>query len=345
MLAECRRRGIDARSVMGKLEGREGDAETALDALRPFMEMEHAAGRNLRVGDRLAHRPHAGRGYMAGLQILLPLRGGTAEHDPGQHGLLARRIGLAFRVGALDQFRVLQHRPQPALLAQIRCAHHHQPVLGRVCAAGGKALAVAVRLRMLAVAQIAGQVRGHQDHRHVQHRHVDALALPGPFPLEQRRGQREGAHRAGRVIDRRRAELHRMHGLGPGHRHDPGGRLDHVVIGGLAAARPVLAEGGEAGVDQPRIDRRQRRVAKAERVEGAGAIVLHEDIGRGGQAADDVASLRGLQIDGDRPLVRRLGEKSRPHLAPVQLGVGAAGAALVGLARMLHLDHVRTQHA
>jgi hypothetical protein len=45
-------------------------------------------------------------------------------------------------------------------------------------------MAVAVRLRMHAVAQIAGHVRRHQDHRHVQHRHIDTLAAAGALALE-----------------------------------------------------------------------------------------------------------------------------------------------------------------
>ena len=177
------------------------------------------------------------------------------QHDLFEHGDLARVIRVAFVVGALDHVGPLQQRPQPALLAQIAGAQHHQPVLGLECAVGGVRMAVAVRLRMHAVAQIAGEMRAHQDHRHVQHRHVDALAAAGPLALEQRRRQREGADHAGRVIDRRRAELDRVDVLGAGHRHDAGGGLDDVVVGGLLAARAVLAEGRERRVDQARIDR------------------------------------------------------------------------------------------
>ena len=178
------------------------------------------------------------------------------QHDLRQHGDLALVIGVALVVAALDHVGAPEQRPQAALLAQVAGAQHHQPVLGLEGAVGGVGMAVAVRLGMHAVAQIAGDVRAHQDHRHVQHRHVDALAAPGALALEQRRRQREGAGHAGGVVDGRRAELHRMHVLGAGHRHDAGGGLDHVVVGGLRPARPVLAEGRERGVDQPRIDRR-----------------------------------------------------------------------------------------
>jgi hypothetical protein len=81
-------------------------------------------------------------------------------------------------------------------------------------------MAVAVGLGMNAVAQIAGQMRAHQDHRHVEHRHIDALSSPGALALIERGCERECAGHAGCVVDRRRAELHRMHVLRPGHRHD-----------------------------------------------------------------------------------------------------------------------------
>ena len=166
----------------------------------------------------------------------------------------------------------------------------------------------------------------------------------GALALEQRRREREGAGHAGRVVDHRRAELHRMHVLGAGHRHDAGGRLDHVVVGGLAAARALLAERRERGIDQPRIDLRQRLVAEAERLERAGAIVLDEHVGGGDQLLQHLAVGLGLQVERDRALVRRLGQERGAHVAVVERLVGAAAAALVGIVGMLDLDHVGAQH-
>ena len=79
----------------------------------------------------------------------------------------------------------LQHLPQPALLPQIAGADHDQPVLRLVAAVGGEGLLVAMRLRLAAVAQIAGQMRAHQDHRDIEHRQVDVLALAGALPLNR----------------------------------------------------------------------------------------------------------------------------------------------------------------
>ena len=189
------------------------------------------------------------------------------------------------------------------------------PSLVWIGAVGRVRMPVAVRLRMHAVAQVAGEQRARQDQRDVEHRHVDALAAAGALALEQRRGERERAGHAGGVVDRRRAELDRVHVRGPGHRHQAGGRLDHVVVGGLPAARPVLAERRERGVDQPRIDRREILVAEAERVERAGPIVLDEHVGGGGQLLQGRAILLVLQVERDRALVGGLGQEAGAHVA------------------------------
>ena len=67
------------------------------------------------------------------------------------------------------------------------------------------------------------------------------MSMRWPLPVRSRwnsaAAKREGADHAGGVVDRRRAELDRIDLLGAGHRHDAGGRLDHVVVGGLLAPR------------------------------------------------------------------------------------------------------------
>ena len=297
------------------LNAASGTPKSPSTPLPLVVAVDDAAARELRIGDRLAHGAHPRRRHVARLQEFLPFVGGARQHDLGQHRDLAGVVGVALVVGLLDHLRAAEQRPQPALLAQVAGAEHHQPVLGLERAVGGVRMAVAVRLRMHAVAQIAGEQRAHQDHRHVEHRHVDALAAAGALALEQRRRQRERAGHAGRIVDHRRAELHRMHVLGAGHRHDAGGRLDDVVVGGLPAARAVLAEGRERGVDQPRIDLRQRLVAEAERLERAGAIVLDEHVGGGDQLLQDLAIGLRLQVERDRALVGGLGQERRAHVA------------------------------
>jgi hypothetical protein len=106
----------------------------------------------------------------------------------------------------------------------------------------------------------------------------------------------------------------------------------------------MLSEGREGGVDQPRIDRRERLVAQPQRFERTGPIILHEDIGRGDELLENVAVCFGLQIERDRALVGGLREERGAHVAAVERLVGAAGAALIGFFGMLDLDHVGPEH-
>ena len=174
------------------------------------------------------------------------------------------------------------------------------------------------------------------------------MSMRWPLPVRSRwnsaADKGKGAGHAGGVIDRRRAELDRMDFLRAGHRHDAGGGLDDMVVGGLRAARPALAERRERGIDQPRIDRRKRLVAEAQRLERAGPVILHEHVGGGDQLFQNFAVLFLLQVERDRALVGALRQERRAHVAAVEFLVGAGAAALVGIVGMLDLDDVGAQH-
>ena len=63
-----------------------------------------------------------------------------------------------------------------------------------------------------------------------------------------------------------------------GDAHHARHRLRHQVEAGPLGPRPGLAEAGDAGVDQPRIDRLQRLVVDAEPLRHAGPVVLDQDV-------------------------------------------------------------------
>ena len=88
----------------------------------------------------------------------------------------------------------------------------------------------------------------------------------------------------------------------------------------------------------------QRLVAEPQRLERARPVVLDQHVGAGDQLLQDFAARLGLEVERDRLLVRPLGQKRGAHVAPVQRAVGAALAALVGLVRVLDLDHVGAEH-
>ena len=182
------------------LKAATGTPNSPRNARRAGVAMDHAAARHLRVGDRLAHGAHPRRRHMAGLEELLPLRRRAGLEDIRQHLRFAGVIGLALVVAALDEVGAPEHGPQPALLAQIACTDHQHAVLRLIGAVGRVGVAVAVGLGVGAVAQIAGEMRAHQDHRRRRASPCRSLAAAGALALEQRRRQRERAGGAGRVI-------------------------------------------------------------------------------------------------------------------------------------------------
>ena len=118
-----------------------------------------------------------------------------------------------------------------------------------------------------------------------------------------------------------------------------------MVIGRHLAARPVLAERGHRGVDQPGIDLGQHVVAKAQRLERSRPVVLHQHVGGRDELFQHLPSRLGLQVQRDRSLVGSLGQEASAHQFVVQVVIGAGVSALVGLGGVFDLDHIGAEQA
>src|SRR6185437_5826708 len=81
VLSKQRWRRIDARTAMSKGESRDGHRQFPLHARAWRVAVNDAAGCELRIGQRFAHRAHARRWDMARLQELLPFGGAARRHD------------------------------------------------------------------------------------------------------------------------------------------------------------------------------------------------------------------------------------------------------------------------
>ena len=190
-----------------------------------------------------------------------------------------------------------------------------------------------------------GELRGlhlaeRQSEHGFEHGHIDHLAAPGGVALVEcghRGAEGVGAGenvgdvdaaiiRAGAVL--LIGEMGEVEARGGVHRRGVGGEL-----GGGAG----LAEAGDGGVDQPRIDLLQNIVVQAEAGHDAGPEIFHQHIDLGDQFFDDGNRFRSLQV------------QHQAALAGVELAVGGAGAVAVGRA-VAHqlalggfdLDHLRT---
>jgi hypothetical protein len=117
-----------------------------------------------------------------------------------------------------------------------------------------------------------------------------------------------------------------------GDRHQASHALGDLVDPGAALIGPVLAEAGNAAVDDARVDLLHRLVVDAEPVLDRGLEVLDDDIGLCRQFHEDFEPLLAFQVEGDRALVA---------VQVLEVGAVAAAAGRVGmLAGRLDLDHI-----
>ena len=147
----------------------------------------------------------------------------------------------------------------------------------------------------------AGHVR-QPGHRRVPHRDVELVALPRPFPAQQRhqdRGQRR--HRPGDVGDRH-MRVRRLAVAVKVQADDTREGLDGQIMRRGVAQRAGLAEGRDGTADDARIDLCDGLMARARTVHHARTERLDHHIRRFGQPQEvrDVGGVLEVQLD--RPL-------------------------------------------
>ncbi len=111
----------------------------------------------------------------------------------------------------------------------------------------------------------------------------------------------------------------------------PGHRLGDQVVPGPVGVRAGLAEAGDAGVDQPRVEPGEGLVVDAEPLRHARAEVLHHDVGRPHQPVERRQVLGRLQVEADAALVPVQGEEGAAVLAVDGIPPGPPGL-VTGLA-------------
>ena len=146
---------------------------------------------------------------------------------------------------------VAQHVPQ---LLVVRAHHEIAVRAGHRLVGRGHLVGGAQRLGRLAGAPVFGDVPHRERQRRIEQRRIHILALPRSLRADVG-GQRgvDGEQRAADVGDRH-AGLHRRAAGIAGHAHHARHRLRHQVEARAVGPGPGLAEAGDAGVDQPRVD-------------------------------------------------------------------------------------------
>ncbi|MPM98465.1 hypothetical protein SDC9_145653 [bioreactor metagenome] len=142
-----------------------------------------------------------------------------------------------------------------------------------------------------------------QGHLAVQHGDIHALALARACAAQQcRLGADHRVQPSAQVADRH-AHTARARIGAAGHAHHATHRLHHHVIGWLFAVRPGLAEARDRHHDQLREARMQRLPAVAQLLHGAWAVVLHQHVGLGQQALENLPVRIRLEVERNRFLV------------------------------------------
>ena len=132
-----------------------------------------------------------------------------------------------------------------------------------------------------------------------EHGHVDPVALTGVLARAERGEDADDAVQRGGAVAHRGARAHgRAVGIA-GHAADPAHRLHHRVESTPLAIGSALAETGDRAQDQPGICGLEHREPESHCLKGARQEVLHEHVGAGGEAQEELDARRLAQIQRD----------------------------------------------
>ena len=195
---------------------------------------------------------------------------------------------------------------------------------------------VASLLRHLTVHQVAGGLEVQHLDLCLEQRGLHPLPFPRHFTLQQRHQNALRAEDAGAEISDRDADAHRPLPRQPGDRHQAAHALRYLIEAGPQSIRTVLAEAGNAAIDDAWIDLAAGLIVDAEAVLHIGPVVLDDHVGLLDELKENPLAVIGLQIQGHRPLVTMQVLEVEPVARP------AEPLAAAGLRRFLDLDHVGT---
>ena len=164
------------------------------------------------------------------------------------------------------------------------------------------------------------------------------VLLPG-VQRDQRAERRED--RGELVTQRDAAARRRLVGI-TGDVTDSAHRLADRAEAGPRGVGTVLAESGDPGDDQPRVDLPQLLRAESPAFERPGPEVLQQDVALGDEPAHHVLAFRHSQVAGDRLLVAS--DEWPPQRPPVRL-LPAPLPHRIAARRVLDLDHLGAEVA
>ena len=223
---------------------------------------------------------------------------------------------------------------------------HVAAVAGLVEVVAGKAVVEEIvgQTRHDAIPQILAPAQAMPAQGAIGHGDVDVLAPAQPLPGKQGGGNAEGSKQgaAAQVGDLHPGQGRAALAAAVGE-HAVERQVVDVVPGPLRP-RPVRAVAGDGAVDEPGIDRLQRREPQAQPVHDPGSEPLQDHVRLCRQPLENLLALRLFQVQGQRPLVA-----VEDHMvAAVVAQQRRPPADVVPALGIFHLDHIsaeiRQQH-
>ena len=162
----------------------------------------------------------------------------------------------------------------------------------------------------MVVAGLLGDVLFHQPARGLEIQHEDLrlqqrglhpLAFAGDVALQQRGEDAHGAEQAGGEVGDGNADPHRAFARRAGDRHQPAHALRDLIEARPLVIGAVLAEAGDAAIDDARIDLAHALIVDAELCLDVGAEILDHDVGLFDEPLEHLEALRVLQVRASSP--------------------------------------------
>ena len=134
-------------------------------------------------------------------------------------------------------------------------------------------------------------------------RGLHPLALAGNVALQQRGEDTHGAEQPGGEVGDGDADPHRALARRAGDRHQPAHALRDLIEARPLVVGAVLAEAGDAAIDDARVDLAQALIVDAEFCLHVGTKIFDHDVGLFRQPLEHFKALGVLQVQRHGPLV------------------------------------------
>ena len=295
-----------------------------------LVQMEHRFTAAVRVGKQLG-----------------PLGQASAAEQVRDLALQFLLVRAGLEIGGRVPVRAADGPAEQAPELRFQGAQGHvAAVAGLVEVVAGKAVVEEIvgQTRHDAIPQILAPAQAMPAQGAIGHGDVDVLAPAQPLPGKQGGGNAEGSKQgaAAQVGDLHPGQGRAALAAAVGE-HAVERQVVDVVPGPLRP-RPVRAVAGDGAVDEPGIDRLQRREPQAQPVHDPGSEPLQDHVRLCRQPLEDLLALRLFQVQGQRALVA-----VEDHVvAAVVAQQRRPPADVVPALGIFHLDHIsaeiRQQH-